>query len=383
MDIGLQKKISQHSSLPLGRIDWFILVAIVGLMTFSVAFVYSASSSFSAVKFGSSESLFWKHSVRVLIGVVLIFVFARIDYRVYQKFAKPLLLLGVFLLVAVLFVGPQIKGAKRWIYLGSITFQPSEYAKFALIIFLAAYMSTYHEQITRFKDRFVPMLIWVGIVCGLVALQPNMSTATVIFMIAVTMLFVGGTNPFHLGAVLGAGIILGGGYALSAEYRLKRIFAYLGIGEENKVTETISYQLDQALIAFANGGFWGVGAGQSRQREWFLPESYGDFIFSVVGEEYGFIGVSIILCAFMLIVWRGTIIAGRAPDKFGFLLASGITCTLGYYAFINAGVTCGLLPTTGLPMPFISYGGTSVFFSAAAIGILLNISAHTGIYKRE
>jgi len=383
MDIGLQKKISQHSSLPLGRIDWFILVAIVGLMTFSVAFVYSASSSFSAVKFGSSESLFWKHSVRVLIGVVLIFVFARIDYRVYQKFAKPLLLLGVFLLVAVLFVGPQIKGARRWIYLGSITFQPSEYAKFALIIFLAAYMSTYHEQITRFKDRFVPMLIWVGIVCGLVALQPNMSTATVIFMIAVTMLFVGGTNPFHLGAVLGAGIILGGGYALSAEYRLKRIFAYLGIGEENKVTETISYQLDQALIAFANGGFWGVGAGQSRQREWFLPESYGDFIFSVVGEEYGFIGVSIILCAFMLIVWRGTIIAGRAPDKFGFLLASGITCTLGYYAFINAGVTCGLLPTTGLPMPFISYGGTSVFFSAAAIGILLNISAHTGIYKRE
>ncbi len=383
MDIGLQKKISQHSSLPLGRIDWFILVAIVGLMTFSVAFVYSASSSFSAVKFGSSESLFWKHSVRVLIGVVLIFVFARIDYRVYQKFAKPLLLLGVFLLVAVLFVGPQIKGARRWIYLGSITFQPSEYAKFALIIFLAAYMSTYHEQITRFKDRFVPMLIWVGIVCGLVALQPNMSTATVIFMIAVTMLFVGGTNPFHLGAVLGAGIILGGGYALSAEYRLKRIFAYLGIGEENKVTETISYQLDQALIAFANGGFWGVGAGQSRQREWFLPESYGDFIFSVVGEEYGFIWVSRILCAFMLIVWRGTIIAGRAPDKFGFLLASGITCTLGYYAFINVGVTCGLLPTTGLPMPFISYGGTSVFFSAAAIGILLNISAHTGIYKRE
>ncbi|MBL8005159.1 MAG: putative lipid II flippase FtsW [Candidatus Kapabacteria bacterium] len=383
MDIDLQKKITQSSALPLGRIDWFILVAIVGLMSFSVAFVYSASSSFSAVKFGSSESLFWKHSVRIVIGVILIFVFARIDYRVYQKIAKPLLLVAIFLLIAVLFVGPMIKGARRWIHIGAITFQPSEYAKFALIIFLAAYMSTYKEQIQKFKDRFLPMLLWIGAVCGLIVLQPNMSTASVIFLIAMTLLFVGGTNPLHLGAVLAVGIVGGGGYALTAQYRLKRILAYLGMGEENKVSEAISYQLDQALIAFANGGFWGVGAGQSRQREWFLPESYGDFIFSVVGEEYGFFGVLIILSAFMLVVWRGTIIAGRAPDKFGFLLASGITYTLGFYAFINAGVTCGLLPTTGLPMPFISYGGTSVFFSAAAVGILLNISAHSGIYKRE
>jgi cell division protein FtsW len=145
----------------------------------------------------------------------------------------------------------------------------------------------------------------------------------------------------------------------------------------------VRYQLDQALIAFGNGGITGVGPGQSRQRDWFLPESYGDFIFSIVGEEYGYIGVTLLVLCFVMIMWRGYTSARKAPDAFGRILAGGITTTLAIYAFVNAGVTCGLLPTTGLPMPFISYGGSSVFFSAIAVGILLNISSHAGVYKRK
>jgi len=149
------------------------------------------------------------------------------------------------------------------------------------------------------------------------------------------------------------------------------------------VDEAVKYQLDQALIAFGNGGITGVGPGQSRQRDWFLPESYGDFIFSIVGEEYGFLGIALLVGAFVLIMWRGYAVARKAPDSFGRLLAAGITTTLAIYAFVNAGVTCGILPTTGLPMPFISYGGSSVFFSAIAVGVLLNISSQAGVYRRQ
>ncbi len=154
-------------------------------------------------------------------------------------------------------------------------------------------------------------------------------------------------------------------------------------GDGAAIDENVRYQVDQALIAFGNGGFTGVGPGQSRQRDWFLPESYGDFIFSIVGEEYGFIGICFLIGAFALIMWRGYIVTKKAPDAFGRLLAGGITTTLAIYAFVNAGVTCGVLPTTGLPMPFISYGGSSVFFSAIAVGVLLNISSQAGVYRRK
>ena len=194
------------------------------------------------------------------------------------------------------------------------------------------------------------------------------------------MMFLGDVRPRHLAVIVAVGLTAASIYAVSAEYRLQRLLAYIGSADADK---DVVYQSSQALIAFGNGGITGVGPGQSRQRDWFLPESYGDFIFSIVGEEYGFIGISIIILCFVVIMWRGYMIARKAPDSFGRLLAGGITTTLAVYAFVNAGVTCGLLPTTGLPMPFISYGGTSVLFSTIAVGILLNISSHAGVYKRK
>jgi cell division protein FtsW len=361
------------------NIDWLILLPIAGLLMFSVAFVYSASASFADVKYGSSEELVWNHAAKVLIGLVLMIVFAKIDYRSLQGISATTVLIGVGFLLMVLVMGTEIKGASRWVRLGPFNFQPSELAKFSVVLHTAHLLSAPRATLRHWKTGIVPVLGWMLPVVVLIALQPNLSTASVIFLIVMVMMFLADVNGKHLAAVVGAGAVIAAVYAVSAEYRLRRLMVFFGVGED----EPVRYQLDQALIAFGNGGITGVGPGQSRQRDWFLPESYGDFIFSIVGEEYGFIGVSLLIIAFVLIMWRGYTVAKKAPDAFGRLLAAGITTTLAVYAFVNAGVTCGVLPTTGLPMPFISYGGSSVFFSAIAVGVLLNISSQAGVYRRR
>ncbi len=362
------------------NIDWLILLPIAGLLMFSVAFVYSASASFAAVKFGSSEELVWNHAIRVLIGLTLMIVFAKIDYRVWQGSSTTVLLVAIGFLVMVLVMGTEIKGASRWVRLGPVNFQPSELAKFALVVHAASLLSVGPDRLRSWKRGIVPILVWVIPVCVLIALQPNLSTASVIFLIVMVMMFLADVPMRFLGSIVGAGALIASVYAVSAEYRMRRLMVFFGQAEGDN---PVRYQLDQALIAFGNGGLTGVGPGQSRQRDWFLPESYGDFIFSIVGEEYGFIGVALLVAAFVLIAWRGYAVAKKAPDTFGRLLAAGITTTLAIYAFVNAGVTCGILPTTGLPMPFISYGGSSVFFSAIAVGVLLNVSAQAGVYRRR
>lgn len=361
------------------HIDWLILLPIAGLLMFSVAFVYSASASFAMVKFGSSEQLFWNHAIRVLLGMGLLIAFAKIDYHVWQNVTTSAMLIAIGFLIVVFFVGVEAKGASRWVRFGPINFQPSELAKFAVVFHTAALLAQKKVFVRDWRKSVLPVMMWTLPVVGLIALQPNLSTASVIFLITLVMLFMADADLKHVGLVVAAGIGVGGVYAVSAEYRLNRLKAFFGVGDAD---EPVRYQLDQALIAFGNGGITGVGPGQSRQRDWFLPESYGDFIFSIVGEEYGFIGVALLLGAFVLVMWRGYAVARKAPDAFGRLLAAGITTTLAVYAFVNAGVTCGILPTTGLPMPFISYGGSSVFFSAIAVGTLLNVSSQAGVWVR-
>ena len=307
-----------------GHIDWLILLPIAGLLMFSVAFVYSASSSFAADKFGSSEQLFWNHAIRVLIGVVIMIGVSRLDYRFWERMSATLLLISVGFLLLVLLMGQEINGATRWIRLGPVNFQPSELAKYALVLHTAVLLSTRKAVIRDWRKSVLPVMGWVLTVCGLIALQPNLSTASVIFLIVTSMLFLGDVRPVHLAAIFGGGAIVGGIYAVSAEYRMKRLMSFFGT---DGADSAVDYQLDQALIAFGNGGITGVGPGQSRQRDWFLPESYGDFIFSIVGEEYGFIGISLLIACFLLIVWRGYGVARKAPDSFGRLLAGGITTT--------------------------------------------------------
>jgi len=362
----------------IGYVDWIILIPIIALMLFSLSFVYSASASIAELKFGDAEKLFLNHSLRVLAGIFVIFIFAKIDYHFWSKISIYLLGIGVILLFIVLFSGTSIKGASRWLSLGPLSFQPSEFAKFAMVIHFATLLNKKQKFIKDFEKGFVPFIIWTGMICLLIALQPNFSTMTVVFIIAITMMFIGNINLLHLGGLLGTGLVGGLLYMVSAEYRLNRLKAFLGIGE-SPTHESINYQLNQALIALGNGGFFGIGTGQSRQSQHFLPESYGDFIFSIVGEEYGFFGLTLVLLVFITMFWRGMLIARKAPDNFGYFLAIGILMTFAIYVFVNAGVNVGLLPTTGVPMPFVSYGGTAVLFYSAAIGILLNISAQAGI----
>lgn len=366
----------------IGHIDWFILLPTVALMFFSIAFVYSASAYYAEYRGLSDEFFFHQHALRIFVGLAIMIVFAKIDYHIWQKISKPFIIISLVLLVLVLFSGFSAKGASRWINLGFMKFQPSELAKFALILHLAVLLTKKQERIKDIKQGLLPLLIWVAATCFLIAIQPNMSTTMIIFLIALSMMFIGNANVLHLGSIALGSMFLGAVYAaLVTKYPLQRIKAFLGMS--NPDSSRLTHQADQALIAFGNGGLFGVGPGHSRQSYLFLPESYGDFIYSIIGEEYGFMGAILVIAAFVIILWRGFLVAKKSPDLFGYFLASGILFAFAFYTVVNAGVNTGLLPTTGLPMPFISYGGTAVFFYSAAMGILLNISSQAGVYPRK
>jgi cell division protein FtsW len=288
------------------------------------------------------------------------------------------LFLAVLILGVTFVLGGETKGAVRWLRLGGIGFQPSEFAKFALLFHLSALLATKGELIRDFKQGYVPAMIWVGTVVVLVMLQPNFSTGSMLVLLSMTLLFVGGMQLKHIFWSGMALLPLLAGYLLMAPYRLERMRSFI----EGYSTGKINHQLLQGLIAFANGGIVGVGPGESRQRDFFLPEPHNDFVFSIVGEEYGLIGTLLIMAAFFFFMLRGFRIAKFAKDDFARFLAIGITSTITLYALVNSAVSLGLLPTTGLPMPFISYGGSSLMFSGFAVGVLLNISAHTDMHPR-
>lgn len=356
--------------------DWIIFLCVSGLMLFSIAFVYSASGTLAELRYGTADKLFWNHSIRVLIALLVMILLANVNYKIWEKFSKTILYISILFLILVFFVGTQINGAYRWIYIGPVNFQPSELAKFALVLILSVYLSKRQEFIKSFRLSFLPMMIWIIIICTLIALQPNFSTAIVIFLISMTLLFIGNVSFKHLSTTLGVSIVSAILFGMNASYRYQRIMAFIENveGSKDAALSPAAFQLQQALIAFGNGGIFGQGPGQSRQSLLYLPESYGDFIFSIIGEEYGFFGVSIILFVFGVIIFRGIKIAQSTKDSFAYFLVSGITITIAFYVVVSAGVNIGLLPTTGLPLPFISYGGTAVIFYAASIGIVLNIS---------
>jgi len=323
----------------------------------------------------TSEGMLFKHATKVILAIAAMLIFTKIDYHKYQPYTKWLMLFALVLLAAVLVVGRAELGAKRWLPLGPFSFQPTEFMKIALVLHIASLCAAKKEFIGDFKKSFLPMMAWTLMAVGLIAKQPNMSNAGVLVMLTFGIMFVA-QMPIKYMLSTGVIAVVGGGiYLMTAWYRVQRILAF--IGHDNANTAQISYQTQQAMIAFGNGGLFGVGIGQSRQRDFYLPESYGDFIYSVIGEEYGFIGAAFLLIVFAFIIIRGIQIAKHAPDPFGRYVAFGITMMLGVNALINALVNSGLMPVTGLPMPFVSYGGTSMIFSAAAVGILLNISKYT------
>jgi cell division protein FtsW len=358
-----------------------LIISVVSLMIIGSIEVLSASSIISLMKYDSYYRLFSSHLLKVFMAISTLIIFSFIPYDVYKKISKKLIVGVAILLVITLFIAHNVKGAGRWINLYAFSFQPSEIAKFVLIIHLAYLIEEKQKDLKDYNKGFIYPLIWILLIPGLIIIQPNVSVCIILIMVSFTLLFIGGARLYHLAGSLTAFGSLALIAMLKMSHSYKRIIGFLNSMNDNS---QINIQVFQAKVALGSGWIYGIGLGQSRQSDLFLPEAYGDFIFSIIGEELGFIGTALILSIYLMIFIIGVIIAKNAKDKFGQLLAFGISFTIILSAFINAAVVTGLFPTTGIPLPFISYGGTSIIFTCAAMGIIVNIAmqAHNAKTKK-
>lgn len=356
--------------------DRGILVAVIMLAIFGVLAVFSAIGYYGTLNGSTVESKITSHLVKLAITFLAIILTSKVDYRLVLKWSSILLLVSWVLLLYVHLFGDVMNGAKRWMNIGGFSFQPSTLASVALILRVSHLLAAKQDYIDSFKLAFVPIMLWIGITCGLIAVQ-DFSTAGILFFICLIILFVGRMRLLHLGAIVALGLIGAVVVVGSSAERVSRIDSYIGqvvnIPDEDILTGS-GYQAQQAQIAIAKGELLGVGIGKSTQRD-FLPAPYNDFIYAIIAEEYGLAGSLVILLIYCFILFRGIVItAKKAVDFEGAFLAFGCSLMIALYAFVNAGVATGLLPVTGLPMPFVSYGGTSMLFSGILIGLVLNIS---------
>ncbi|MFO7819711.1 MAG: putative lipid II flippase FtsW [Halanaerobacter sp.] len=354
--------------------DWIVFFSVVSLMGFGIIMVFSATSVTAYQKYGDSFYFLKRQVIWSFLALIVMFLFMKIDYhRWFDKRWKPILYLGVSLVLlgVVLVVGTEINGSKRWLSIGGFTFQVSEIAKLGMVMFTAWYLDKVKDHIRNFFLGLVPILFILAVVCGLVLMEPDLGTTAVIAATGFVMLFAAGARILHLGSLVAVSSPLVVYAMLSESYRRKRIFAFINPWEDPQGT---GFHIIQSLYALGSGGLFGVGLGRSRQKFFYLPEPGTDFIFSVLGEELGLVGASIVIGLYFLLAWRGLMIALRSQDLLGAMLAVGLTTMITLQAVVNIGVVTGSLPVTGITLPFISYGGSSLLFMAAGIGILLNIS---------
>jgi len=359
------------------KYDKKLLLSLAILTALGTIMLYSASwyESFATTN-GETEMLFLlKHLKRLLIGVFLLFLFILIDYRTLKSIAPYLIIASIILLVITkafyILSGFSWYKPARWLYLGSFSIQTSDIARFSVIIFMAYYADKKREDLKIFQTGLIPVIIILFLIMGLIVMQPDYSTALMIGIIGIIILFIGGAKISQLSLIGAGSLMVGIPILLSREYRRQRIFSFLGIGDNPDV----GYQANQSLISLGNGGVFGVGLGNSIEKNHFLPTPHTDFIFAIIGEELGFfLGTVPVLTLFLFIFLRGLKISKNCTDPFGVLLSVGIVFNLVFYAFVNAAVVTGLFPVTGLPMPMVSYGGSGMVINMALIGILLNIS---------
>lgn len=318
------------------------------------------------------------HVSKIIFAFAAFIFFSVVPYKYYRNLSKFFLIGIVLVLIYTLLFAPAVKGASRWINLGIIRFQPSELAKIFLLMHLAVMIDSKGEKIKNFNEGLKFMLLWIAIVSALIFLQPNVSTTIIVAFTSFVLLYVGGARFLHLGGIVGSLMIVGGIGAMILHHSRTRILTFIKSLMDGG---NINLQVLQSKIALGSGGLFGLGIGHSRQSDLFLPEPHNDFIFSVVGEELGFLGALAILIAYMAIFFVGILIAKRAKDDLGQLLAFGISFTIVSSAFIHVAVGLGLLPTTGITLPFISFGGTSIIIFSISIGILINIALRTNKHQ--
>lgn len=359
---------------PKRPVDKSLLTVTVVLLMLGLLTLFSATY-YKALDTGNPFSEVLKQLFGVGVGAVAMAITSRIPYQFWgkRKVVMGGILLSAVLLVMVIIpgVGVYINGSRRWLSLGGISFQPGEFAKYAVVLFMAMSLSVRGKKVKKLISGILPVLIVPGIMFLLILEQPNLSTAGTIIIVSVLMVMLAGAKWRHMAVLGAAGLAVGAYYAWSEEYRRERLLSFMD--PFAKMSDE-GYQLSQSLIAFGSGGLFGMGLGQGRQKYAYLPYPESDFIFAIVGEDFGLMGCLAVIFLFIAFMMAGMRIALACDDKFGCLLAAGIVGMISVQAFINMGVVVGVLPTTGLPLPFFSAGGTSLSITMAAVGIVLNIS---------
>lgn len=354
-------------------VDKWLLLAVAALLALGVTMVLSTSYLYSQERYADGTYFFRKQLIAMVVGSVALFVCSLVPSHLYRRFAYPLLAVTFILLVLVLIpgIGASRGGARRWIMLAGFAFQPAELAKLAIVFYLAHSMAKKEELIRTFSVGVLPHLLVTGVFAGMLLLEPDFGTALILTMLLYLMLFVGGARVHHLlGTALMAVPLLV--YTLmTAEYRLRRLMSFMDPSSDPSGS---GYHMMQSLIAFGSGQLWGRGLGESRQKLFYLPEAHTDFVYSVIGEEMGLLGALIVLVLFAVILVRGLRLTGRIEEPFDQYLAFGLTVLLGLQALIHMGVVMGLMPTKGLVLPFISYGGSAMVINLVEAGILLGLS---------
>ncbi|HCD51390.1 MAG TPA: hypothetical protein DEQ34_03015 [Balneolaceae bacterium] len=358
--------------------DRILLMAIIILMMVGVLAVYSSIAFFAQNNDTSAFSLVTRHIVKLGIAFFVMLIVSKINYHTLAKFSHLAMVGSILLLIAVMIFGTEEFGARRWLSLGGFSFQPSTVATVALLLHVSVLLSDKQDYIKDFKKTFLPIMVWVTVTCGLIGIE-DFSSAGILMGICLIMMFIGRVSVLQLGTMV-AIAVLGGVLLINAsgnrQDRIDQYLTQIKDIETERILDGTGRQAQQAHIAIAKGELLGVGIGKSTQRD-FLPTPYNDFIFAIIAEEYGIAGAMALIALFSLILIRGVVfIARKAEDTLGSLLAVGCTLSIVLYGFVNAAVASGLLPVTGLPMPFISYGGTNMVFAGILVGIMLNISKH-------
>lgn len=379
------KPLRKKRTLPLiqtGKMDLTFFALVIIIQVIGLVMLFSASYAYAYARYDNSYLFISRQAIFAAVGVVLMLLISKIDYHILRKFAWIIYIAAVAMLIIVLMLPPQLEDndCKRWLGFGGFTFQPSEVAKFAIVLLFAHLISINYKQMEKFKFGILFFGGLLGLVCVLVVAEPHLSATLLIFSIGVVLMIVGGVKIRHILTCAGVGVA---GVAVAI------LSGLVGYGEDRikywldpwADTTGAGYQTIQSLLSIGSGGLFGRGIGQSRQKYLWVPEPHNDFIFSVVAEEVGLIGCLIIILLFVMLVWRGFVIAMRSKDKFGCLLAVGLTFQVGLQAALNIMVVTNTIPNTGISLPFFSYGGTALVMLLCEMGVVLSVSRSANMVK--
>jgi cell division protein FtsW len=348
----------------------------MALVVIGVIFVYSSSFAIALAHFDDINYFFFRQIFAATLGLGALIFFMSVDYHRLRVFSPIIMLAAVVSLAAVLFIGNDAYGAKRWIDFGPMPFQPSEFAKLALIIYISAWLASYRRDLTSFGSGFMPFIFAVGVVAALIMMEPDTGTTAVIVATTLALFFIAGGSLIHVVTLGCTALVAGVLLILTEGYRAERLLAFTSAETD---PDGLGFQTLQLLIALGSGGLEGLGLGVSRQKFFYIPGAHTDGIFAIIGEEVGFIGAMIVIGLFVYLVYRGFRVAMRAHDDFGTYLALGVTCWIAFQTLVNLGGITRSIPLTGIPLPFVSYGGSSLIMVMAGIGVLLSVSR----YSRE